>query len=249
VNNNKSPLRPYDLKQEPEKSTTPRKNSDTTDSPNRVPKNFKMTTKKTSFAPLQTGKQLLRFGLFEPKVVDEAHNVQDWRTRLAATEDILKTIEGLDSTHVIVPYLGEFFDLLVLLMNDVNFKICINSLNIIGITFKLTSKDDLSHYISNVVSVLLGKLGDSKVAVRQIAFQILAGAAKKMDNVELLTLVYGRLKENNWHMREECLLLIQMIFNSATEEFSVDFYEETVEHIIETLDDQKPKVFIFDYWN
>ena len=43
-------------------------------------------------------------------------------------------------------------------------------------------------------------------------------------------------------MREECLLLIQMTFNSSTEEFSADFYEETVENIIETLDDQKPKV-------
>ena len=97
---------------------------------------------------------------------------------MAATEDILKTIEGLESTHVIVPYLGEFFDLLVLLLSDVNFKICINSLNILGITLKLTSKEDLSPHLSNVVSVLLGKLGDSKVAVRQIAFQILAGAAK-----------------------------------------------------------------------
>lgn len=45
-------------------------------------------------------------------------------------------------------------------------------------------------------------------------------------------------------MREECLLLIQMTFNSSTEDFSADFYEETVENIIETLDDQKPKVFI-----
>ncbi len=86
VNNNnnttisKSPLRPYDMKQETEKSTTPRKNSDTTDSPNRVPKNFKMTTKKTSFAPLQTGKQLLRFGLFEHRVIDDA-SVQDWRVK------------------------------------------------------------------------------------------------------------------------------------------------------------------------
>jgi len=82
VNNNKSPFKSYDVKPETEKSTTPRKNSDTTDSPNRVPKNFKMTTKKTSFAPLQTGKQLLRFGLFEPRVIDDAHNVQDWRVKI-----------------------------------------------------------------------------------------------------------------------------------------------------------------------
>jgi len=63
-----------------------------------------------------------------------------------------------------------------------------------------------------------------------------------MDTQELLTMVSARLKENNWHMREECLLLIQMIFNSSTEELPGSFYEETVENMIETLDDQKPKV-------
>lgn len=63
-----------------------------------------------------------------------------------------------------------------------------------------------------------------------------------MDTQELLSLVFTRLKENNWHMREECLLLIQMVFNSSTEELPLSFYEETVENMIETLDDQKPKV-------
>ena len=63
-----------------------------------------------------------------------------------------------------------------------------------------------------------------------------------MDTQELLSLVFTRLKENNWHMREECLLLIQMVFNSSTEELPMSFYEETVENMIETLDDQKPKV-------
>ena len=63
-----------------------------------------------------------------------------------------------------------------------------------------------------------------------------------MDTQELLTMIFARLKENNWHMREECLLLIQMIFNSSTEELPDSFYEETVENMIEALDDQKPKV-------
>ena len=98
--------------------------------------------------------------------------------RLAATEEMIKTIESLQTTDALVPYLDDFFGLMLNLMNDVNFKIYINSLNTIGIVIKLTSKNDLAPHIDRVVEALLGKLGDSKVAARQIAFQILAIAAK-----------------------------------------------------------------------
>lgn len=64
-----------------------------------------------------------------------------------------------------------------------------------------------------------------------------------MDVKELLVLIFCNLKETNWHMREESLLLIQIIFNSHTEELPEELFEETIENVIETLDDQKPKVF------
>ena len=76
----KSPLRIPDNGQEQER-LTPRKTSENFDSPNRVQKNFKMTTKKTSFAPLQTGKHLLKFGLFEHRVIEDISNNQDWRVK------------------------------------------------------------------------------------------------------------------------------------------------------------------------
>ena len=98
--------------------------------------------------------------------------------KLAATEDVLKTMEGLENTDTIVPYLKEFLDTIFPLLNDVNFKVCINSLNILGIIVKLTSQNDLNDQIESIVTKLLSKLGDSKVAVRQIAFQILALAMK-----------------------------------------------------------------------
>lgn len=98
--------------------------------------------------------------------------------RLAATEEMIKTIESLHSTDALVSHLDDFFSLMLNLMNDVNFKIYINSLNTIGIVIKLTSKNELAPHIDRVIEALLGKLGDSKVAARQIAFQILAIAAK-----------------------------------------------------------------------
>lgn len=98
--------------------------------------------------------------------------------KLAATEEILKTFEGLENTDTIVPSMKEFLDIMLPLLNDVNFKVCINSLNIVGIIVKLTSQNNLISHIDKIVTNLLGKLGDSKVAVRQIAFQILAIALK-----------------------------------------------------------------------
>ncbi len=163
---------------------------------------------------------------------------------------MLKVFEGLENTDVIIPWLKEFLELTFPLLNDVNFKICINSLNILGIIVKLTSESELSSNINKITIKLLSKLGDSKVAVRQICFQILAVIIKKIEVKEFLYLVFERLKENNWHMREECMLLIQMTFTATPEEFSADFYEETVENLIEILDDQKPKVvhtLLFSY--
>ena len=80
----KSPLRGQESGHEQERTMTPRKSSENFDSPNRdrVQKNFKMTTKKTSFAPLQTGKNLLRYGLFEQRVIDDVNNAQDWRVNI-----------------------------------------------------------------------------------------------------------------------------------------------------------------------
>jgi hypothetical protein len=77
----KSPLRSQNTGQDLERSETPRKLSEVADSPNRVQKTFKMTTKKSSLAPLHTGKYSLKYGLFEPKIIEDAHNVQDWRVK------------------------------------------------------------------------------------------------------------------------------------------------------------------------
>ena len=57
-------------------------------------------------------------------------------------------------------------------------------------------------------------------------------------------MIYLNLKETNWHLREESLLLMQMIFNSTSETFPFELYEEVAENIIEVLDDTKPKVIL-----
>jgi hypothetical protein len=64
------------------------------------------------------------------------------------------------------------------LLNDMNFKISINALNIVGLFIKLMSEENLKPYIESLINGLMEKLGDSKIATRQIASQILVVSSK-----------------------------------------------------------------------
>ena len=74
-------MRSFENTQELERAITPGKPGETYDSPNRVQKNFKMTTKKTNFGSMQVAKNALKYGLFESKLIDDVNNMQDWRVK------------------------------------------------------------------------------------------------------------------------------------------------------------------------
>ncbi len=87
----RSPLVSRDSVRDSERINTPNRTSDYYESPNRVQKSFKMTTKKTNFAPLHSGKQL-KYGLFEHKIIDDVNNTQDWRVLLFLLDLIVNII-------------------------------------------------------------------------------------------------------------------------------------------------------------
>ena len=55
-----------------------------------------------------------------------------------------------------------------------NFKISITALNILGITVKLMDSQDVQFYKEILIKNLIEKLGDSKIAIRQLTIQILS---------------------------------------------------------------------------
>ena len=55
-----------------------------------------------------------------------------------------------------------------------NFKISITALNILGITVKLMDSQDVQFYKEMLIKNLIEKLGDSKIAIRQLTIQILS---------------------------------------------------------------------------
>ena len=75
---------------------------------------------------------------------------------------------------MLLPHLKSILELIIKLINDVNFKISITSLNILGVIVKLMDTQDAQLYKDMLIKNLIEKLGDSKIAIRQLTFQILS---------------------------------------------------------------------------
>lgn len=165
-----------------------------------------------------------------------------FKARSTATEEMLAQMERMHNLNDLLPHLDPFIQLIVKLLNDMNFKICINSLNITGLLIKLAPEDHLRPYFHAIVGALVEKLGDSKIAIRQIASQILMVTSKKVGIEQFIKMVIPFIKESNWHLREESLNLITTLFKGTKKTFVKEFYCDLIEQIIELLDDQKPKV-------
>ncbi len=109
-------------------------------------------------------------------MIEEA-NSKDWnvnsyrmslilKVRSNAVEEILRIMERTESPKDLIPYLDDFVKLVFRLMTDMNFKICVNGLNIAGLVIKLTPEDSLRPHNSTFIKLLMEKLGDSKIAIR-----------------------------------------------------------------------------------
>ncbi len=151
-------------------------------------------------------------------------------------------MERLHSLNELLPHLDQFIQLIIRLLNDMNFKICINSLNITGLLIKMASEDALRPYFHSIVGALVEKLGDSKIAIRQIASQILMVTSKKVGVEHFIKILSPFVKEANWHLREESLNLMIQLIKGCKKSFVKEFYTDIIENVLELLDDQKPKV-------
>ncbi len=164
----------------------------------------------------------------------------------------MNIMEKLQTFENLIPHLEEFIPLMIKLVNDTNFKICITGLNITGILLKAIERALLKPYLENIIENLLQKLGDSKIAVRQIAIQILIMAGKvkflsyvnpqKIDTQRYTELILPFLKDSNWHMREEGLALLSSILSCQPRRLTNEHAQDLVEKIVELLDDSKSKV-------
>ncbi len=67
----------------------------------------------------------------------------------------MNTVEKVSDFDTLIPYLEEFVPLVIKLVNDSNFKITINGLNIVGIILKGCERSVLKPYLNDLVNNLL----------------------------------------------------------------------------------------------
>lgn len=84
-----------------------------------------------------------------------------------------------------MPHFGQFLKFLIKLTNDFNFKISMTALGILNRICSLATEAQLSSFSTLIVEAQIPKLGDSKIAVRQVTFQNLQIIMKVSINNEL----------------------------------------------------------------
>ena len=182
-------------------------------------------------AQLLSESQSLKFGIFPEDIVEKILS-KDWKIRSVGSEYMLAHLEKLHKLDALIPYIDEFTKILLGLLNDINFKICVNSLNITGLVLKMTTEEVMRPFYSKFVDSLIQKLGDGKIAIRQIASKILSVNAKKIGFEAYLLLLFPHLENANWHLREEILILICSLFTSHSKKLGPDVPNKACETIL-----------------
>lgn len=133
----------------------------------------KLIIKKTISNGSQNNACEKAFGIFPQQLINNLDEKNGWEVRSTAIEEVEKIVENSLDNQIkdFIPFLNDFLNLLMRLLQDSNFKVCIINFNILskilGIK-EITKKNN----VELIYPKLLEKLGDSKVAIRQAAIKI-----------------------------------------------------------------------------
>ena len=193
----------------------------------------------------------------------------NWRVRTKTIDEMLHDVQDrIDSSSEYIMVNSErFLDFFVQLLADQNFKIVLNTLNILNMIIGMPQQklryekllkneigQDRDWGISNAsfgrhISLIVKKLSDSKNIIRQEAIKCLFGInqimrmGNKKDN-NFIALIFPYLNNSsNWHIREELLNLLIKCFLTSNDASEFDAYQ-CLDSILQLFNDQKEKIRI-----
>ena len=175
----------------------------------------------------------------------------NWRVRTKTIDEMLHDVQERaesDPEYLMVNS-ERLLDFFLQLLTDQNFKIVLNTLNILNIVIWMPKqrerherlmKQELSQDecwgLSNAIlgrhiPLIVKKLADSKNIIRQEAIKCLFGineimrcGSKKDNNFIALILPYLN-NSSNWHIREELLHLLIKCFLASQDQTEFDSYQ------------------------
>lgn len=199
------------------------------------------------------------------RVMDAQNN---WRVRTKTIDEILHDVRDRiesDAEYMLVNS-ERFLDFFVQLLTDQNFKIVLNTLNVLNMIvgmpqqrerFEKLVKQELTQgqswglsnaVLSRHIPQIVKKLADSKNIIRQEAVrclfhmnEIMRSGSQKENNFIALVLPYLN-NSSNWHIREELLNLLIRCFLSTREQAEFDCFQILDSILQLLLNDTKEKV-------
>lgn len=178
---------------------------------------------------MQTGAEIygeseFAFGFIPLFVMEQLDNMSDWKSRSNGMDELLLIIDGIANPLVLAPHCDSFLEYLSKFVDDVNFKIILNALNVI---YKVVLKTGLHirPCLDRVVEILVSKLSDAKVIVRQVSLKLAMALMESLSPSTVLAVFFPYLRHKNARIREE----ITNIITSALLNFpSSDFDLRTI---------------------
>ncbi|RMX50084.1 hypothetical protein pdam_00002933 [Pocillopora damicornis] len=182
---------------------------------------------------------LLEFGFVPVSVMLKLRDQSNWRIRAQGIEE-LKTLMGqLTDTEPIQPNLGPLFALLLGFLDDVNFKIGVTSLQIIGLLVAKLGVG-IRPVLKPLLLALSNKLGDNKIVIRQENMKVFMQLMQILSPKSVLTVLTSNLQHRNSRVREETVnVFIAALLTFPSSDFNLP---EVTNAIAPVLVDSKRRV-------
>lgn len=181
----------------------------------------------------------LEYGFVPVSVMAKLKDQSNWRVRAQGIEE-LKTLMGqLTDTSPVYPNLGSLFALLLGFLDDVNFKIGVTSLQIIGL---LVAKLGVGvrPVLKPLLLALSNRLGDNKIVIRQENMKVLMQLMQILSPKAVLSVLTTNLQHRNSRVREETVnVFIAALLTFPSSDFSLP---DTTNSIAPALVDSKRRV-------
>lgn len=181
----------------------------------------------------------LVFGFVPQSVIAKLRDQSNWRIRAQGIEE-LKTVMGyLGDPTPALPHLASLFGLILDFLDDINFKITVTSLQILGILISKLGQS-AKPFLKPLVNTLTNKLGDNKIVIRQENMKVLMQLMQILSPKPVLNVLTASLQHPKSKVREETLnVVIGALLTFPRSDFDLP---ELTNAIAPSLADSKRKV-------
>eukprot|EP00743_Colponemidia_sp_Colp-15_P007986 GILK01008649.1.p1 GENE.GILK01008649.1~~GILK01008649.1.p1 ORF type:complete len:1647 (-),score=313.75 GILK01008649.1:294-5174(-) len=182
---------------------------------------------------------LVSFGFLPSYLVEQLKDVNNWKLRSVAIEELQAKVNFLTDAKNVLPFLPSFLAFVNGLLADPNFKISLTTLQIIGELVERIGSG-LKPHLHVLLTGLVEKLGDNKIVIRQASMKVFAKILQSIGFEPILGCLYVSLEHKNWHVREEMLgVLIMALSAQPIEDFDL---VALIQKLVLCVTDSKPKV-------